>query len=115
MRIYNPPTADAWKVRVAASAHAAIGRPMTGAVRVVIWFHIERPASHRNAKGEKRAAAPSQHQQKPDLDNLAKAVLDALNGIAYGDDAQVSELQVGKAWAKERPMCVITIEELRAA
>lgn len=34
---------------------------------------------------------------RPDLDNLAKLVLDALNGIAYHDDGQVSTL-VCRKW-----------------
>ena len=33
---------------------------------------------------------------KPDLDNIAKLVLDALNGVAWYDDTQVTELVVGK-------------------
>lgn len=33
---------------------------------------------------------------KPDADNIGKLVMDALNGIAYGDDAQVVELSVHK-------------------
>lgn len=33
---------------------------------------------------------------KPDPDNVAKAVLDALNGVAWGDDAQVVSLSVRK-------------------
>lgn len=33
---------------------------------------------------------------KPDIDNIAKLVLDALNGIAWHDDAQVVELAVTK-------------------
>lgn len=33
---------------------------------------------------------------KPDADNIAKAVLDALNGVAYADDSQVVELTVRK-------------------
>lgn len=33
---------------------------------------------------------------KPDADNIAKLVLDALNGIAYEDDAQVNGLCVFK-------------------
>lgn len=32
----------------------------------------------------------------PDIDNIAKAVLDGLNGIAYDDDKQVVELHVYK-------------------
>lgn len=33
---------------------------------------------------------------KPDLDNVAKLVLDALNGAAYKDDRQVVELRVSR-------------------
>ena len=33
---------------------------------------------------------------KPDADNIAKAVLDALNGVAWTDDAQVAHLEVHK-------------------
>lgn len=33
---------------------------------------------------------------RPDVDNISKAVLDALNGVAWEDDAQVTELVVGK-------------------
>lgn len=34
--------------------------------------------------------------RKPDVDNVAKSVLDALNGAAYGDDSQVTRLEVIK-------------------
>ena len=34
--------------------------------------------------------------QKPDADNIAKLVLDALNGVAYEDDSQVDSLMVVK-------------------
>lgn len=33
---------------------------------------------------------------RPDVDNIAKLVLDALNGCAWHDDTQVTELVVGK-------------------
>ena len=33
---------------------------------------------------------------KPDVDNIAKAVLDALNGVIWVDDKQVVELTVKK-------------------
>ena len=32
----------------------------------------------------------------PDTDNLAKSILDALNGLAYDDDKQIVELEVKK-------------------
>lgn len=38
---------------------------------------------------------------KPDLDNIAKAILDALNGVAFKDDNQVVRLIVSKYYSKE--------------
>lgn len=34
--------------------------------------------------------------KKPDADNIAKSILDGLNGVAYADDKQVVELSVKK-------------------
>jgi Holliday junction resolvase RusA-like endonuclease len=49
---------------------------------------------------------------KPDADNVAKIVLDALNGSAFCDDAQVVHLQVLKRYAEEPGVKVrITVYE----
>ena len=45
---------------------------------------------------------------KPDCDNLAKTVLDALNGVLWLDDAQVVDLSVSKRYAAE-PHTVVTV------
>ena len=37
---------------------------------------------------------------KPDCDNLAKSILDSLNGLAYQDDKQVVELSIKKYYAE---------------
>ena len=44
----------------------------------------------------KRGAESETDTHKPDLDNVAKAVLDALTGVAYDDDKQVTRLVVEK-------------------
>ena len=56
---------------------------------VTLGFGMPRPKSLR---GEKP------HTKRPDVDNLAKAVLDAMNGIAYHDDSQITQLNVVKAY-----------------
>jgi Holliday junction resolvase RusA-like endonuclease len=38
---------------------------------------------------------------KPDLDNAAKSILDALNGVVFEDDSQVCKLEVEKRYAAE--------------
>ena len=39
------------------------------------------------------------HSSRPDLDNLVKAVCDALNGIAWEDDGQIAILECCKRYA----------------
>ena len=48
--------------------------------------------------------------KKPDVDNLAKVILDSINDIAYKDDVQVVDLQVRKFYS-ENPRVVVTIQK----
>ena len=47
-----------------------------------------------------------------DIDNILKPILDALNGIAYFDDSQVSELFVKKEQGAQESL-EITIKEIQ--
>ena len=38
------------------------------------------------------------HTKKPDCDNMAKVCLDALNGVAYHDDAAITNLLISKQY-----------------
>ena len=49
--------------------------------------------------------------KKPDVDNIAKAILDSLNGIAYRDDSQIVELNMKKLYA-DLGFVKVTLEEL---
>lgn len=46
-----------------------------------------------------RDDAPKWYQNKKDIDNLIKFVLDALNGKAYIDDRQVVSIRSTKVYA----------------
>lgn len=48
---------------------------------------------------------------KPDIDNVIKCVLDALNGIAYDDDKQICSVIGHKAWAKLEPFIEVEVYE----
>ena len=50
------------------------------------------------SKKKRDALACELHAQKPDADNIAKAVLDALSAF-WQDDAQVAVLRVRKMWS----------------
>jgi Holliday junction resolvase RusA-like endonuclease len=72
-------------------------RPCTGLVVVEIDAVFVRPKSHLNKSGLKPAAplAPL-----PDVDNLSKAVLDAI-GPVIGNDKQVRRLVIEKRYGTE--------------
>lgn len=40
-------------------------------------------------------------ETKPDVDNAAKSILDALNGLAYDDDAMVTMLTIAKVYSTD--------------
>lgn len=77
---------------------------------VAITFGMKIPVSlPKKAKTEMMEGA-RQHIVKPDLDNLVKAVLDALNGVAWHDDAQIVELHINKKYVQS-PHIFISIHE----
>lgn len=87
----------AYRQAVAAAARAA-GLTQTGdPLNVVIDAVFRRPKSHLNKAGVK-ATAPT--LPRPDVDNVAKAVLDALQDV-IGDDTNVSRLVVEKSYGPE--------------
>ena len=48
--------------------------------------------------------------KKPDIDNIAKIVLDALNKLAFKDDNQITKLNLEKIYSEEEKV-FIKIEE----
>jgi len=77
----------------------AAGVELTDApCEVVIDFVFSRPKSHLRKAG---LAKDAPRLPRPDLDNMAKAVLDSLNGVAWVDDSQVSRLVVEKSYGTE--------------
>ena len=66
---------------------------------------------NKNHNGELREEwHKAYYTKKPDADNLAKSVLDGLNGIAFMDDSQVFVLQVTKQYGL-KPSTKVSIEE----
>jgi len=97
--VYNPDTADAWKAAVAAEALRC--RPLEvlqGPLWVSLAFWLPRP---KRLMGRDY---PEWHSSRPDADNLAKAVLDAIQDCGWwDDDGQVAELSVRKCYARLDP------------
>lgn len=73
-------------------------RPLAGPVRMMIVAVYEPPASWPKRLHAALAGGVIYHTSKPDADNIAKLVGDALNEIVYQDDSQVAELIVRKRY-----------------
>lgn len=69
---------------------------------VNLVFGLPIAKSTPKGKAEQMAQGIIRHTKKPDADNLAKAVMDALsNGVAWADDSQVVKVSIYKEYAKE--------------
>lgn len=67
-------------------------------IRISIVAYHGIPKSYSARRAEDCFNGTEKPAKKPDVDNIAKAVLDALNGIAFLDDKQVIAMRVLKAW-----------------
>jgi Holliday junction resolvase RusA-like endonuclease len=118
--VYDCGTAEGWKGQVAVACRELEGRCLHQCLAVSLTFYLARPKGHFRSNGQLKPNAPVfLHDKKPDVDNLAKAVLDALTGIrAWLDDAQVCELNVRRYYELPGEYvqgCLIRISELTEA
>lgn len=78
-------------------------------MRISAVYGIPKSASKR--KREYMAGGIIRPTRKPDCDNVAKLIADALNGLAYRDDSQVVAMTVEK-WFGEDPRVDVEIREV---
>ena len=86
---------------------------MEGQLQAIIkaFMKIPKSATKHNQEGmEKNSIRPT---KRPDCDNIAKAVLDALNGLAYRDDSQIVVCTIGKYYS-DIPRVEVDIRPLGA-
>jgi len=103
------PQLKSWRHLVAVEASRALkgnGVLLEGAVGVAATFYLPRPKS--------LGAKTRPHVTRPDSDKLARAVLDALTKVVWGDDSQVVHLSVSKHYAGvgESPRAEIVITDI---
>ena len=87
---------------------ALITKPVTMLIKA--YFSI--PKSTTKSKRIDMLYNNIRPTKKPDADNIAKIICDALNGIAYKDDTQVVSLTVEKWYTEENPRVEVGILEV---
>lgn len=109
-RVYEAGTAEAWKGDVARASEAhRPAAPLEGPVALTLAFLLPRPKRLMRAKDPEEAIwAPD---GRGDVDNLAKAVIDAMTVLRWWhDDAQVVQLGVTKHFAGKQEGSGVLIE-----
>lgn len=86
------------------------GKPLDKACMVSILVSKKVPDSWSKKKREEFARKHYPVLTKPDLDNVAKSVLDALNGVFYIDDRYVASLNIFKSYADYDAVSVVCNE-----
>lgn len=78
-----------------------------------LWVHIDAyyqiPKSTSMKKTSEMIAGKIRPTIKPDYDNIGKAVCDALNGIAYRDDAAIVSAVIDKWYTLDNPRVIVKI------
>lgn len=75
-------------------------------VFIAAYFSIPKSVS----KKKRLAMDGTPHTKKCDADNVAKAVLDALNGVAFADDSAIHDLHIVKRYTMDEPRVEVTFE-----
>lgn len=86
-----------------------IKKPHGVAVNITARFQI--PKSYTKKKRAAIESGKLSVTKKPDIDNIAKIITDACNGLCYEDDSQVNTLFAKKEWTDDNSSVEVTITE----
>lgn len=112
-KVYTPDATEAFEnlVKLYYKMHTH-GVKLDGAIKASIVAVFPVPKSDSKKVRAQKLEGTIGTTIKPDCDNIAKIVLDALNHIAYDDDSQVVSLEVQKKYGEE-PKTIVTLLELK--
>lgn len=112
--VYTPAKTARYEKEIRDSFLAAGGKmiPAGSYVTVAVDAYFKIPKSY--IKGKRLACEHNINRpdKKPDIDNVLKAVLDALNKVAYEDDKQVVEVRCRKWYSRSSGFLKISVREL---
>jgi Holliday junction resolvase RusA-like endonuclease len=114
VQTYTPQKTKDYEELVKESALRAMGSNELLETPIKVFIHIRMPIPTSFSKKKHQDCLDQliRPTKKPDWDNIAKAVTDALNGIVYVDDCQIVDAHVTKRYSEYAGVDVIVMEEL---
>ena len=105
VRMYDPPKSKVYKQMVAAKVRSYMKingiQTITEPLAVHLNFYFTPPKSYSKKRIRAIEAKEELFTKKPDLDNLAKLILDSCNNLLFKDDSQIIGLTIGKHYGHE--------------
>lgn len=113
VRSYTPKKTSDYEAQVKAIAQSVMAcEPLETPLAAFLYFRLPIPKSYSKKRIQACLEGLERPIKKPDLDNLAKSVLDGLNGVVYKDDSQLVSLHITKVYANNPGVDVMVREEL---
>jgi Holliday junction resolvase RusA-like endonuclease len=106
-------------VMTLASASMKNTKPYEGPVMIGLDFYMPIPVSYSKeyqAKAKSGQEFPIKHKShiNPDIDNMIKLIMDALNGVCWEDDSQICSITANKLYCQgENPRTEVFISQIR--
>lgn len=111
-RAYTPKRTKDYEQKVR-EAYTGDMYPAGIPLKMLITAYFAIPKSATVKASEEMIKGLIRPLKRPDADNIAKAICDALNGVAYADDKQIVRLTVAKYYSIW-PRVEIEIDEVKA-
>lgn len=99
---YTPAKTRAYEEQIARLWHKEYGYTMLDGylgLEIIACFGLNKTDSHKTK--ERKILGQLRPDKKPDGDNIIKIVADALNGVAYHDDKQITTMYCRKIYGHE--------------
>jgi Holliday junction resolvase RusA-like endonuclease len=111
-KVYTDQQTIDYETAIGISASQAMGssKALETPVAVFLYIRLPVPQSYSKKRSEACLSGSEHPTKKPDIDNVAKTFLDAMNKIIYKDDTQVIQLHVNKVYALESGVDVMIKE-----
>lgn len=114
-RVYTESKSSAYRDLVRKSAdsqfsHSLLDMPLS--VDMMVYMPLTAEIKKSKNKLQSALRGDIKPSKKPDIDNLAKAVMDGFNGIVWVDDGLVTDLCVKKRYS-DNPRVEVVVEVLK--
>jgi Holliday junction resolvase RusA-like endonuclease len=113
-KTYTDAKTKMYEEKIASAARLATypHEPLTTPIAVFMRINVPIPTSYSKKRKEACLLGVEMPCKKPDIDNVAKGILDAMNGIVYKDDVQVVRLTLHKQYSTEPSVYIMVREYL---